>query len=145
MKVVLDAGIPTNDALPRGNFQRAPKLQPPTAGGASGSAAQAEQSFAAAAASSQRDAFSRFASRSLRVHRAGAQPFTGYESASAQFSAAPVTYEAADSGVSRANDLAWVVGRYRSAQENGLYVRIWQKQRGRWYITFDSMSPAPKS
>ena len=52
------------------------------------------------------------------------------------------TWTATDSGVSRAGDFAWTMGRYRSPlPSSGFYVRVWQVERGDWKILGDVLAP----
>jgi len=48
------------------------------------------------------------------------------------------TWTMTDHGVARDGDLAWVMGRYRSATSaTGYYVRVWRAERGDWKILAD--------
>ena len=52
------------------------------------------------------------------------------------------TWTMTDQGVARDGDLAWVMGRYRSATAaTGYYVRLWRAERGDWKVLADVIAP----
>lgn len=56
------------------------------------------------------------------------------------------TWTTTDSGVSKAGDFGWVMGRYRTTdakgvRSSGYFVRVWRAQERRWRIVGDVLAP----
>lgn len=93
-----------------------------------------------------------FGHREMRLLRDGAHPHVGLRAAMAaaaadsarRYSATP-----ARAFVSAAGDLGWSYGEYRyvhagaGRRETGHYVRVWTRERDRWRLLLDVVSPRP--
>ena len=86
-----------------------------------------------------------YASRELRVYRAGSLPFIGRDASNRALIRIKGRFKSQtiSGDVSRAGDLGWTHGTYdltdanQKVIERGSYVRIWKRQGGRWEVVLD--------
>ena len=86
-----------------------------------------------------------FASKELRLYRAGSRPFIGRDDSIAAVSRIKgwFRFQTIGGDVSRAGDFGWTHGTYSLSDtehkviERGSYVRIWKRQDSNWQIVLD--------
>ena len=90
-------------------------------------------------------AFLPYASKELRVYRAGSLPFIGLDDSIKALFRIKSSFSSQTIGgdVSRAGDLGWTHGTYYLTDtenkliERGSYVRIWKRQESNWQVVLD--------
>jgi ketosteroid isomerase-like protein len=153
-KVVMDAGIPTPEAVPfPPGVTRAP--QTPRFAGRVDARAQstlreADRALTAAAGKGQAEAYRGRLAAGARMHRSAAMPIAGEDAILGWLRTQPpyTSGESRYAESARSGDLGYTWGSYglspagSAAPEKGFYVRVWTRDSGgTWKVVLDILQP----